>query len=379
MRKVVFAALCGAVCFLAGSCGGSSASGTGDVPVIDMEALVDVPAFMDIEIDDVIYTPLDTATDALLGDRPVISAIAGDTVIIREMGLMGENSHLVLFSLSDGHFIRNISHCGQGPGEYTWIESVFVDRPSQQMVIRGAGGSASRYTLSDSLVEAYPSYNTRNTKFSAGSIARGINIPEVVDGNMLIHQLNSKTEPVDTLIVENYDPMYISMAYNTSGEEALMNVVDTMYTLLPGKMEPVAVLSRGGKALTPQVEKDVYLNQKDYKITKEKRSKYIEFNYFLSDGEHLMIYSAYGGNFFIDIFSRKTGAHLGRNIMSYADENSGFAIEWKGVTFLIQNLFYVADGRFYALVSHEQTVDAEGNPAPDGNLGVISFRLAPKQ
>lgn len=247
------------------------------------------------------------------------------------------------------------------------------------MIIRGAGGSASRYTMSDSLVEAYPSYKTRNTKFSTGSIARGINIQEVVDGNLLIHQLNSKAEPVDTLIVEDYDPMYISMAYNTSGEEALMNVVDTLYTLLPGNLEPVAVLSRGSKALTPQVEKDVYLGQKDYKVANEARRKYIEFNCFLSDGEHLMLYSAYDGNIYLDIFSRKSGAHLGRHIMSYEDENSGFAIDWKGVTFHILNLFYVADGRFYALVSHEETVDAEGNPVLDGNLGVISFCLAPKQ
>lgn len=368
-----------ALAALMASCGGQSGRNTGDVPVIDLAGSVDRPAFMDIDIADVEYTPLDTATAALLGEHANVMAVMGDTAIIHEMGVMGDNSRLMLFSISDGRFIREIKHCGQGPGEYSWIETVFPDREKQQIVIKGANESASRYTLSDSFVEAYPRYEVRNSKFAAGSLAGGINITEVVDGNLLIHQLDSRMVPANTLVAEGFDPAYISMEIITSGDETLINVVDTLYTILPGRFEPVAVLARGDKSLTPAVEKEVYLGQKDYQLSQEARKKYIQYVWFLSDGPHIMLMSIYGGRYFIDFFDRGNGAHLGRSIFSYEDPEPGLAIDWNGTTFHITNRFNVTDGRFYALVRDDETVDADGNPAPDGNLGIVSFRLAPKR
>lgn len=70
MNKLAMAASGVALAALMASCGGQSGRSTGDVPVIDLAGSVDRPDFMDIDIADVEYTPLDTATAALRANTP---------------------------------------------------------------------------------------------------------------------------------------------------------------------------------------------------------------------------------------------------------------------------------------------------------------------
>lgn len=49
-------------------------------------------------------------------------------------------------------------------------------------------------------------------------------------------------------------------------------------------MQPVAVLSRGVKALTPEVENKVYIGRTDYEQAERERQGYIEFLRFINDG-----------------------------------------------------------------------------------------------
>ena len=155
-------------------------------------------------------------------------------------------------------------------------------------------------------MEAYPRYEVRNRKFAAGSLAGGINITEVVDGNLLIHQLDSRMVPANTLVAEGFDPAYISMEIITSGDETLINVVDTLYTILPGRFEPVAVLARGDKSLTPLWRKRYISARKITGCRRKPAKKYIQDVWFLSDGPHIMLMSIYGGRYFIDFFDRGT-------------------------------------------------------------------------
>lgn len=360
-------------CMMLAACSGGS--GSHEVPVIDMTGSVEMSDAPELVYTDIEYIPLDTTTAALLGAYSNIMAVLGDTIIMHDMDVMGGDSRLLLFSLADGHLIREIKHIGQGPGEYSWITSVFPDRENGEIVIIGANSSIGRYTLSDSLVSSKQISRLNNNKFPVGSLASGINVAEPFEGNLLIHQFDADFNVVDTLFVPDYEPRFISMAINTSGGKALMNVVDTVYNLLPGRMDPIVILSRGDKAMTPKVEQDVYLNKKDYNLVNELRKRYIELSHLDVVGDQLMVFYFYGDNVYFDVYSLTDGKLLGRNMFTWQD--GGFELPWGDTTFQLKTTpFYGGDGRFYMKVDDEQAIDAEGNQNPDANVGIISFRFA---
>lgn len=359
------------------SCSGAKESGVG-VAVVDMAAAADAPDFSEVTPADVRYVALDTASEALVGESAQLVAIMGDTILIKDQTSMGDNSRLLLFDSATGRYLRTLSHHGEGPGEYNWIESVYPDRATGTVVVKGANDNVSCYTFGDSLVWSKTIPHVGNRKLAVGSIGSCINIAEPFEGNLRIHQYDSRFDVIDTITVAGYEPMYISMSIDNSGSEALMNVVDTLYSILPGELRPVAVLSRGDKALTPEVEKKVYLNQRDHRVAREQRARYIEFMKFLSDGDRLVVFSTYADRDFIDIIELASGRHLAHNSFSYKDEEPGLPVQWGDIRFHVTWIQAVDDdGRFYAIVSDDQAVDADGNPNPDGNMGVISFRLAP--
>lgn len=361
-----------ALAMTAVSCSGSK--GSHEVPVVDLAANVDLPEVAEAVYGDVEYVPLDTATAALMSDRAEVAAVIGDTIVIHDMQMMGDDSRLLLFSLFDGRFIREIKHCGQGPGEYSWIEAVFPDRGCREIVIKGANYAVSRYTLSDSLVMTKKVDVLKNRQFPAGSIAHGINVAEPYDGDLRIHQFDGDFNVVDTLVVPDYDPMYISMRICTSDGVAMFNVVDTLYALSPGRMEPVAILSCGNKSMTPELEKEVYLNMKDPQQSNDARARYIQFGNFWKDGDNLLLIYYYNNHTYIDLYSLADGSLLNRRVFSYEDEDPGWIIPWRDNRFHI-NLPLMADGRFYAIVGDSEAVDADGNQNPDGNVGIVSFRI----
>lgn len=372
MKKYCLFALAAGCMLLAGCSGGS---GSNEVPVIDMASGVEMSDAPELVYTDIEYVPLDTATAALLGEYSNIMAVMGDTIIMHDMDWMGGDSRLLLFSLADGRFIREIKHIGQGPGEYSWIESIFPDRGKGDIVIKGANNAIGRYTLSDSLVSSKTIASLANNKFAVGSLVNGVNVAEPIEGNLLIHQYDAEFNVVNTLFVPDYEPRFISMAINTSGDKGMMNVVDTVYNLLPGRMDPVVILSRGDKALTPKVEQDVYLNQKDYNLGQEMRKRYIEFAHFDTVGDQFIVCYYYGGNNYCDIYSLTDGKLLGRCKFTWQD--GGFELPWGDTTFQLRTIpFYAGDGRFYMKVDDEQAIDADGNQNPDANIGIISFRFA---
>ena len=120
-----------------------------------MLADIDRPDFDETSVADVRYSLLDTASIALLGENCNIMGVIGDTVIVHDMTMMGDNSRLLLFDANDGHLIRSIRHIGQGPGEYRWIMNVVTDPDRGDIIMMCSNGKAHRYTTGDRYVESY--------------------------------------------------------------------------------------------------------------------------------------------------------------------------------------------------------------------------------
>lgn len=368
-------ALLPAVALLAG-CSSSSKSAGDDLLTVDMLADIDRPDFDETSVTDVRYSLLDTASIALLGENCNIMGIIGDTVIVHDMTMMGDNSRLLLFDANDGHLIRSIRHIGQGPGEYRWIMSVVTDPDRGELILLGSNGKAHRYTTGDLYVESYNmSDNKHGGQLPVGSVERGIHETDAYDGNLYIYQYDDHFQPVDTLFFKDYEPKWISIAFNLSGKESMINIVDTVYSLVPGEMQPVAVLSRGAKALTPEVERKVYIGRTDYEQAQREREGYIEFLRFINDGPRLIVNYAYGGRNYFDTYSRKSGKLIARRSFSYSDEDAGLLVPYGDRTFHLTNYPFYSDGRFYSLVSEEETLGPDGEPSEELNRALISWKV----
>ncbi|PWB10312.1 6-bladed beta-propeller [Paramuribaculum intestinale] len=365
--------IAGATMALAAGCTASSQSDNTEILQIDMLADIDRPDFDETSLKDVRYALLDTATEALLGEYAQIQGVIGDTVIVHDMTAMGDNSRLLLFDANDGHLIRSIRHIGQGPGEYRWIGGV-VTIPERSEIIL-LSDKAHRYTTDDRYIESYSMSSKHGGALPIGSAERGIHETDAFDGDLHIYQYDDRMTPVDTLVINNYEPRWISIAFNQSDKESLINIVDTVYSLVPGEMQPVAVLSRGVKALTPEVENKVYIGRTDYEQAERERQGYIEFLRFINDGPRFTVTYAYGGRNYFDTYSHKSGKLIARRSFSDSDEDAGLLIPHDGRTMHITNYPFISNGRYYSIVSEDETLGSDGEPSEELNRALISWSV----
>ena len=352
--------------------------GNGDVTIVDMLAELDRPDFSETNITDVRYALLDTYSAYLISENRQIMGVIGDTVIIHDNTNMGGGSRLLLFDADNGHLIREISHIGQGPGEYSWIMNVVTDRKRGELILLTGGAKAHRYTTGDRYIESYDMGSTHGGKLPVGSAELGINETDAYDGNLYIYQYDDRVSPVDTLVINDYEPKWISIAFNLSDKESLINIVDTVYSLVPGGMIPVAVLSRGSKALTPEVERKVYIGRSDYEQAQKERDGYIEFLHFTNDGPRFSVAYSYSGRIVFDTYSHSSGKLISRRSFSYDDEDSGFPVPYESQTIHIKRAYpfpFLNDGRFYAIVHEDETAGSDGELSEDFNGAIISWRV----
>ena len=229
--KVILPAF-GVLAILFTGCGKGADSN--EVVTIDLASAVEGEFVNHLKVTDVVYTPLDTAAAAMFSERGDIVGLAGDTIIIHDRN--DSEDRLILFTLADGKMVGQINHVGSGPGEYRWIETVYIDRPARQVVINTADNVAHRYTLADEYIDSRK-YDTKSTKrFSIGSLENGINMYEEVDGGFVIHQLDRNFDKVDSIKVDGYQLGYLSGLFERAGNHSIVTMVDTIYSITPGKL-----------------------------------------------------------------------------------------------------------------------------------------------
>ncbi len=237
--------------FSLASCG---SKGKGhDVPVYDLAAAIDAPRMEKLKVGDVKVTPLDTAANALFGERATIAAIIGDTLILRDSGR--GTDRLLLFNLPTGKLLGEINHIGHGPGEYTWLDNVYIDRASKEVVFTTPYPVAHRYTLSDSLVKTYNHNIPIVKRLTKGSLEKGINFYDENEEGFIIRQANKDFVQTDSIVMKGYTLGYTSGQFAQFGDEGAITMVDTLYVLKPGRLEKTAIFNRGGKTITPEIEK----------------------------------------------------------------------------------------------------------------------------
>ena len=351
------------------SCGNRGAESV--VPVYDLAAAVNTPRMEKLKVGDVRLTALDTVSKALLSNRARIIDVLGDTIVIEETD---KQYKVLLFSLSDGKLLREINHIGQGPGEYAWLDNVYVDRDAHEVVLTTPVPIAHRYTLSDSLVKTYNHGIPIRRKLTKGSLEKGINFCDETENGFIIRQANKDFIQTDSIVVDGYKLGYMSGDLINYGDEGAITMVDTLYILKPGRLEKTAVLNRGGKTITPEIEKELS-EMKSFEDMIAKQHEYIEtLGLFITDGNLVMIAYMYGKNEteFFDFFRRDDGELLTHIPMKWDEDrdSTGMAVEYEGSTLYVKPLF-ARDGRWYAILPETQVPGAED----ENNGAIVSFTL----
>lgn len=84
---------------------------------------------------------------------------------------------------------------------------------------------------------------------------------------------------------------------------------------------------------------------------------------------------AYGGRAYFDTYSRKSGKLIARRSFSYRDEDAGLLVPYGDRTFHLTDYPFYSDGRFYSLVSEEETLGPDGEPSEELNRALISWKV----
>ncbi|MDE6265250.1 MAG: 6-bladed beta-propeller [Paramuribaculum sp.] len=371
--KVILPAI-GALAILSTGCG--KGTDGGNVVTIDLASAVEGESVNHLKVTDVVYTPLDTAAAAMFSERGNIVGLAGDTVIIHDRN--DSEDRLILFTLADGKMVGQINHMGSGPGEYRWIETVYLDRPAHQVVINTVDNIAHRYTLADEYVDSRK-YDTKSTKrFSIGSLENGINMYEEVDGGFVIHQLDRNFNEVDSIKVDGYQLGYYSGMFERAGNQSVITMGDTVYSITPGKLEKFTIIDRKGKTITPEIEVEItnLARSGDYKGSSDKQNSYISPLIMLIGNDCMFLLSLYNKSYSYDVFRLSDGALMTHLPFSWDEAASaGIEVEYSGAKMHAVPRF-TQDGRWYAIISEEQAVGPNGEPN-DGelNAAIVSFKL----
>ncbi len=367
MKKIAIIALASFICASCGSKGEKE-----DVPVYDLSAAINSPRIQDLKVEDIKFTTLDTVSNALFGYQAYIVDVIGDTLILRDSRDMAED-RLLLFTLPDGKLVGEINHKGQGPGEYRWLDNVYVDRGAKDVVLNSPDNVAYRYTLSDSLVSTYHHNIPTVKRLTKGSLDKGINFYEEDDNGFIIRQVNKDFVQTDSIRVEGYPLGYLSGEFINFGDEGAITMVDTLYLLKPGRLEKTAVLSRGGKTITPEIEKELS-NMSDHEKRMEKQQEYISLSgNVIPEGDVVMINYYNGEAQYIDFYRRNDGKLLTHIpvLWSNRHEKAGMEVKYEDSLFYVRPQF-ARNGRWYAIIPDSDLAESDG----DGNGAIISFTLS---
>lgn len=345
------------------------------VTKIDLAGAAEADNFCDVTFEDVTYTPLDTATAALFSDRANVVGVAGDTVIIHDMN--DSDDRLILFTLSDGKMVGQLSHVGNGPGEYRWIETVYIDRPAHELVINTADNIAHRYTFDDRFIRSIRYDTPSMQRLSIGSLEKGIYVYQMVDSGFIIHCLDRDFKQTDSIFVRDYKLGYQSGIFSNGGGLALISMVDTVYNITPGALDPIAIFSTDGRTITPEIEKKHDSMPWESRMAEEQN--FIRKYWVIPDDNYYLVAYQYQHTENIDLFRRDNGELVAHKTISWdVKEPQGLEVKWGEKTFhaLPQ---YVQDGIWYVIINPEEAVGADGNEGESDelNAGILTFRIAP--
>lgn len=345
-----------------------------ELPTIDLEGAVTSEVPDRLVVSDVTFTPLDTATEALL-KRGQIVAIDDDRLFVDD-----DLRRAVVFDKNSGGLMSVMDHKGEGPGEYTWILATGVDPVNDNVTFVCANrGTAGRYSYSDSLITAFSNVPDQRVR-SGGrlpiySMANGYINTEDYEGDLYIDRFDTDFNRIDSIIIPDYKLGWLAGIFGEAGDKAILSIADTIFEIAPEGLRPWLYTRTGDKLMTPAVEKSVVEMARGGKFpeSQDLQAQYILPN-LVGYGDNILVLSLFHNkNSTIAFFDTTDGTTLKNFACDYSKGISGYPVEWQGHTLYINNLYY-NDGYWYAIIPEDNLPDSE--ESFDANSGLLRFKLS---
>ena len=352
------------------SCNRYNTAGTASVPDINLTKNISTDSSNGLDVNNLTQTQLSGDSSAAFFQNASIIDVAGDTIILLEN--TPTTSRLIMFNLQDGNYLGQVAHQGQGPGEYRRIIGAFVNDSNATVLIPNFDTpSVYNYSLADdSLLSTIEREPVMTMIPPIGGVESCINVAVPTPDNLTIIQYNYAYERIDSIEIPGFRGGNFNMVWDNAGNNGVFMIADTLYTLVPGELRKLAILSRGDKSLTPEkdeeITKAVMMSGKD---EIELLKPYILVrNIQYTDGK-ILITTMTDGAKHSDLYNLSDGEMLYRSSYDELSIPSMIIVKDKtGKSQKIERLF-AKNGRWYGLLSEDD------NTTPDDNNIIISFEI----
>ncbi len=320
------------------------------------------------------YAQLSADSAAAFFKNAAILDVVGDTIVLIEKN--PALSRLIVYNLTDGGYLGEINHRGQGPGEYRMILGAFVNDADGSVLLPNFDNQdVNKYSLAaDTLIATIERQAVMSMIEPIGGVGTAINVAAPSPEGLTIYQYDGNYNLTDTLSLDGFEGGNFNMLWANAGTNGVFMVADTLYTLLPGELHPTAILSRGDFALTADRDRELTMKAMEGASELELLKPFILVrDVQLTDGKMLLT-TMHDGAKHSDLYDLAGGKLLYRSSYDQLSLPSCIAVEdADGNALVVQSLF-AKNGKWYGLVDVDNT-DNTSVDTTEQNFAVVSFAL----
>lgn len=309
---------------------------------------------------------LDSENQDAFFTRASLSDVIGDTILVHENG---RDSRVVEFSASTGKYLGQINHRGQGPEEYRIMLSAIADPAAGTLLVPLIDRPAVlSYTLATDSFAGEKSYLPAMRPSPAlGGVSSCINIPDMRPEGFIFMQYDSNFTPVDSIVMKGFIPGNVSTYMGTADNKGIIMVADTLYNIMPGRLEQAVILSRGNKGITFEQEGEIMRKAiQEGADETELMKPYIIVRDIQTTGNHIAVTTMHDGAKTTAIYRLSDGAIIYSNTYPELSKKSCITVNVDGKPVAVENIF-ARNGRWYGLADES----ADGST----NNTLVSFTL----
>ena len=353
------------------SCNSEKSDYTGSVPHINLHENVNVSSSDALTVSNLAITRLAGDHDeAFFKDASIIDVL-GDTVILLEN--TPNASRLIMFDIQNGDYLGEVNHRGQGPGEYRMILGAFVNDNDASVLIPNFDTQyVYKYSLAnDSLLSIIDREEVITMLPPIGGTESCINMAMMSPDDLMIRQYDSDYNFIDSVLVPGFRGGNFNTLWDNAGNNGVFMMADTLYTLVPGELRPLAILSRGDYALTPEKDEEISMNVimnggDELELLKP---FILARNVQFTDGKMLLTTMTNGVKH-SDLYDCSTGGMLYRSEYDSLSKSSFMVVkDDSGNSFEVEGIF-AKDGKWFGFLNRDGM-----NIAEDANDVIINFEI----
>lgn len=370
MKKIILPMLILLGC-MGVSCNHAKDDYKGSVPFINLHDDVNLSGSDALAVSNLTITQLSGDINEAFFKNVSIIDVLGDTVIILEN--TPNMSRLIMFDIQNGNYLGEINHRGQGPGEYRVIVGAFVDDSDGSVLIPNFDTPAVyKYSLSnDSLLTTLEREQVMTMLPPIGGAESCINMAIISPEGLTIRQYDSGYERIDSISIPGFRCGNFNTLWDNAGNNGVLMMADTLYTLVPGELRQLAILSRGDHALTTEKDEEITMNvimNGDDELELLKPFILVR-NVQYADGKMLLT-TMINGVKHSDLYDLSNGAMLYRSVYEQLSKPSCIVVkDDSGRAFEIERLF-AKGGKWYGILCEDGS-----NISEDTNDVIVSFEM----